>query len=351
MYETPRARHVEELTRIFDATTIHDFLDTGTSPHTGAFFEPADTLAHHTSGDLAKVLRPVEVGLDNKYLIWYHTCVYISTFTRMFLLVLPLLPHSAAGVDAAVLYAQHGASIDRCMTGLGFHLLPRPGLSRSISSFSDELLFWGGDSRKNDEIHLPRYFARLKAACEGIVQVGTDSVKVLIVLSGDAGIMCYIRGGRGSNDMHPFQSSHMDKFDMKDFLKVMPRTMDRIFRELVFQYLVDSGATMKEMKKLYFAHSLGITGFSLSPTSDDLTMLCASHLFWRMVLRFLEAICTYLRTIKKLTPFENCVNACAGVKCKFSRMHPKPHHFFLCTAYRVLFTASSGLCSMPFIRE
>jgi hypothetical protein len=100
--------------------------------------------------------------------------------------------------------------------------------------------------------------------------------------------------------------------------------MDREFREVAFQYILDSGATTKEMKKLFFPYSYGITGFSLSPTSDDLTMLCASHLFWRLVLRFLEAICTYLRTIKKLAPFENCVNKCAGVKCTFTRMHSLP---------------------------
>jgi hypothetical protein len=200
-------------------------------------------------------------------------------------------------------------------TALGGHMLPRPLLSRSPFNFYLDALFWGADARANIEAHLPLYMAKLKEACAEPFSIGGESVKILIISTTDGGLAYALRSGSPNNSLFPYQTFHINKHDSKNLIKVAGWTTDRTYREGVATLQNLSGASHEQLKKHVFPHSYGITGFSLSCTSDELNCLCASHLHWRLVICHVESIATSLRLQKKLTPWETCINKHLGVKC------------------------------------
>jgi hypothetical protein len=200
-------------------------------------------------------------------------------------------------------------------TALGGHMLPRPFLTRSPFNFYLDMLFWGPDARANIEAHLPLYMSKLKEACAEPFSIGGESVKILVILTTDGGLAFALRAGSTNNSLHPYQTFHINKYDSKNLIKVAGRTMDRTYRGGVATLQSLSGASHEQLKKHVFPHSYGITGFSLSCTSDELIWPCASHLHWRLVLCHVESIATSLRLQKKLTPWETCINKHLGIKC------------------------------------
>jgi hypothetical protein len=225
------------------------------------------------------------------------------------------MPFRAISIDAAVLYAGAGASLARCQTALGGHMLPRPFLLRSPSNFYVDVLCWGSDTRANIEAHLPLYLAKLKEACARPFSIRGESVRILISTTTDAGLGGKWRGGLDSNGRFPLQTTHINKDESRNHMFVAGRTTDREFRERVLTLQELSKASHEKRKKHLFPHSYGITGFSLSCTSDDLTCLCPTHLHWRLFSRNFEGICTSLRHGKKLATWEMCINKCFGIKC------------------------------------
>jgi hypothetical protein len=194
-------------------------------------------------------------------------------------------------------------------------MLPLPFLSRSPFNFYLDVLFWGPDARANIEAHLPLYMAKLKEACAEPFSIGGESVKILIICTTDAGLAYAFRAGSPNNSLFPHQTSHINKHDSKNHIKVAGWTTNRTYREGVATLQTLSGASHEELKKHVFPHSYGITGFSLSCTSDELNCICASHINWRVVLVHFESISTSLRLRKKLTSWESCINKHFGVKC------------------------------------
>jgi hypothetical protein len=218
-------------------------------------------------------------------------------------------------IDGAVLLSQPGKSLSVMQTALGGHMIPLPHLSRSPFNFYVDLLFWGPDTRANIEANLPMYMAMLREACAHLFSIGGESVRILIICTTDGGLAYAYRAGSPNNSLHPQQTSHINKHDSKNQMKVAGWTTTRLYRDGVATLQLLSGASHKELKKHVFPYSFGITGFSLNCTSDELTCVCSSHLKWRLVICQMECVATQLRLKKKLTAWETCINKHLGIKC------------------------------------